>query len=266
MSASSDKNTKNKKKTMKHLISLTMTATLLLSSCIIRVNDEVALDGKRDTKTTTLLGGADGTTAEVQPYDGITSMGGCFDVYYTQGAGDSLRFVGPKYMIDRMEVTRKGSRIVLQCKDVKSGGSDRYIRIGNSHSDDIKVYATSRSIKNIEVVGSGDFEALSPITTDRLNISISGSGDIDLRTVTASLVRAEIAGSGDMEMTVRNADLDVSIAGSGDVDAKLVDGGAVRAKIAGSGDIRLTGNVQQISSSVSGSGDINASGLAVARK
>lgn len=106
----------------------------------------------------------------------------------------------------------------------------------------IKVIVSSPNVDELNILGSGNFTFKGPFKTDKLSLSILGSGDIN----GANLICNK---------------LETSVKGSGNIKVEKVIGKEVDADIMGSGDIVLTGTSEASSFNVIGSGNINAGGL-----
>lgn len=122
------------------------------------------------------------------------------------------------------------------------------------------IEVTAPSLENINLAGSGTFNANSPLEVEKFEANVAGSGDIVFnKAVTVQSAEMNVAGSGDLYCGELYADkLDCNVAGSGDL--KVV-GGTVReaeASVAGSGDIVLTCDIENLDANVAGSGDIKA--------
>lgn len=81
--------------------------------------------------------------------------------------------------------------------------------------------------------GSGDLEAIG--NADVLDVSVHGSGDIDLDRLQARKATVEISGSGDVRLSV-SEDLQADISGSGDVS--YYGDPATEMMVSGSGNLR----------------------------
>lgn len=130
----------------------------------------------------------------------------------------------------------------------------------NLKATEFVIEVTAPSLKEINLAGSGTFNALSPLEGEALEVNLAGSGDIVFHeTLTFTEIDLSVAGSGDLSCNELVADkLDADIAGSGDL--KVV-GGTVRkaeANVAGSGDIVLTCDIENLEADIAGSGDIKA--------
>lgn len=106
----------------------------------------------------------------------------------------------------------------------------------------------------VRVEGSGDLVGKDMFKSGRLQLSIAGSGGIDLG-ADAGTLDAEVDGSGDMHLHGACGALNAQVDGSGGIDASSMQAGDADLEVSGSGSIRAdaTGAVR---ASLSGSGDI----------
>ena len=135
------------------------------------------------------------------------------------------------------------------------------------------VHVKVPSLDRVSVQGSGDVTGTGTFESGTMDLSIQGSGDMDLalksNTVQANVqgsgtiklsgtcgnLKADVQGSGDVKagnMSTANATANVN--GSGDITVKVA--GTLDARISGSGDVRYKGTPAEIKKQVSGSGDI----------
>ena len=105
----------------------------------------------------------------------------------------------------------------------------------------------------VSISGSGDIN-INNFKNETLSLNISGSGDITANGEVQTFI-ANISGSGDIistELTSKSAT--ITISGSG--DAKILATDSISAKINGSGNIEYYGNPLNVESKINGSGDI----------
>jgi len=141
----------------------------------------------------------------------------------------------------------------------------------------LKIYITMPALNGVHVSGSGKIESSSAFSAVDFDMSLSGSGDIVLKSLDVNNVDARISGSGNIHLENNTpADyFDMKISGSGDLHAQnfqtknfagFISGSGncrvnvsetLEAKISGSGDIHYTGN-PEVNASVSGSGKVRA--------
>ena len=90
---------------------------------------------------------------------------------------------------------------------------------------------------SLSLEGSGDIDIVN-ISCDNCELALSGSGDIELSGSVKGKVTAALAGSGDVSLSGEAAEAELSIAGSGDIDIRdLKVSGAVNYQVAGSGKV-----------------------------
>ena len=90
---------------------------------------------------------------------------------------------------------------------------------------------------SLSLAGSGDVDIVN-ISCDNCELALSCSGDIELSGSVKGKVTAALAGSGDISLSGEAAKAELSIAGSGDIDIRdLKVSGAVNYQVAGSGKV-----------------------------
>lgn len=138
----------------------------------------------------------------------------------------------------------------------------------------IQVIISTPVIESISLSGSGNIIGKDKFTGgNKLNISISGNGNVNLKANTPS-VKASIAGSGDISISGETKDLDLEISGVGDFkgenlmtenaeihingsgNARVYAGSSLEVHISGVGNVYYNGNPPNIKKHVSGSGTV----------
>lgn len=219
---------------------------------------------------------------ETRPLTGFEEIeiNGSPRVCYTQADSFSVRVSGTKASIENIltDVSQKTLTI-------RNRGKISLFNISFDGDNDLTVYVTSPDLTAIRLNGSGDFESDGKIDTDRLDIVLRGSGDLDVKDVICDRCEVELIGSGDIDVDrlealeasaslVGSGDLNLgllrvkntwlSLKGSGDIEADFKHGcGSVECELRGSGDITLKGSVRRFDSHKYGSGDIHVDGLNV---
>ncbi len=192
-------------------------------------------EGKRVTKT-----------LDLDEFKGIgVSIGA--EVHLRQGNQQKVEIKAQQNIIDLID------------KDVRSGKWRIKLEKGTNlkRHDGIDIYITLPMIDELSVAGSGSIVGETDFTNvDDLEVSIAGSGDVELNGAGADL-EVSIAGSGDVDLAgFKVADCEVSIAGSGDCEINV--SGSLEVSIAGSGDVKYKGNPDKVKSSIHGSGDVRS--------
>jgi hypothetical protein len=191
------------------------------------------------------------------------SMGVPGDLYITQGNQVSLEVKGDSDDLEDLITEVRNNTLVI-----------KYERTGwNFGRDRITIYVTTPEISGISLGGSGKVISQNSLQSDRLDLSVSGSGKMELQ-VEADEIEASISGSGNMTISGDADEVQLTISGSGNMDAEelIADKYEVRisgsgrsrihvgdqldAKISGSGSVYYKGDPDKVISNVSGSGRV----------
>ncbi len=179
-------------------------------------------------------------TRDVDKFDEL-SLSGSFDVRIRVGEEQSVRVTFDDNLIDYIQT------------EVRHGELRIYSDGSFSSRHDCRVEITVPSLTDVSLSGSGDIDVTN-LSGGDFSLSISGSGDITAEGKVDQL-SISVAGSGDVDARDLEAqDADVHISGSGDVTvfaSRYLD-----ARVSGSGDIDYYGDPEKISSHVAGSGSI----------
>lgn len=217
------------------------------------------------------------TTVNLPLLTGFTQIANATsaDIDYRQAEKWSVEIVGPEYLVNLVQAEVKGTTLHLGFtkNNVRKPSGDKY---------PFRIAISSPELEGCTMRGSSDFEARSDIQADCLTLKVEGSGDIDLRKVTARRLEIAVSGSGDVEterckigeliaLDVKGSgDIDVkattvtdvraAIAGSGDIDIDLDECESADLLVRGSGDIKFRGKVHKSKTTAQGSGEIDING------
>ncbi len=197
-------------------------------------------------------------------FDAVKASGS-FDVLFSQAETNEIRIEADENLMKYILTSVENG--VLRIR-TKSGVNIR-------PSQDIKVYVKSPNYKSVSLAGSGNMIAETKIiSTEKIKLSIAGSGDIKFQELDAPQVDVNISGSGKAEGAGNTRDLDIDVAGSGNVmmeglkaeNAKISIAGSgnvwvyasmkLDVRVAGGGDIHYYGNPADIKSKMAGSGNL----------
>ena len=209
-------------------------------------------------------------TVSLTGFTGIgLSMAG--NLTFTEGETTSIIVKAPQKVYDKMDIDIKNNVLDF---DLKKG---YYLK----NADAIEITVVAPDINRISLSGSGDvtatFDAL--ISRSEVDLSISGSGSLAAKNITAGLLDMSISGSGNISSTnTLTTDAEASVSGSGNVtvdgssvnnDIKISGSGSFKGydfitentdvRISGSGDAEVTANAK-LDVSISGSGDVRYKG------
>ncbi len=171
-------------------------------------------------------------------------------------SGDVELRIAEQYSV---EVQAQENLLPLLKTEVDNGRLRIYFSENVSYSEDVKIQISGPAFDGLSVSGSGKITVLTPIQSERINLSLSGSGDIMIAQATFGALECSISGSGGMELGGTANATQVDISGSGDVQAKQLSSNEMRARIAGSGSVSAH-VVQVLKADIAGSGDIFYSG------
>ncbi len=193
---------------------------------------------------------------------------------------------------DELEINMTGTVYIHQSKEhyvsVKIGKNHRqYLEVAGSGNKlkitadkclknniipEIHIYA--QNFEEINVSGSAKVKTVKEIKGDDIEISVSGSGTVELE-LDYKKIETEIDGSGDLILRGRAEKHNLSVDGSGDLSAyalitektnatvkgsgncKVFATEKLTAKVKGSGDLKYKGKPKKVDTDISGSGSIN---------
>ena len=209
---------------MKHRILLIASAILVVGALVASSTRVFAANSKKKV-----------TTQQNLKYFKRIVMSTPYDVHFVQGDKNVVKLVGPQAEVASVVLRVSGETLYIE-------RATRRSRMFFTSSDDVDIYVTSPDLTQLEIKGSGDFEANRRIDTDQLTVSINGSGDIDFKDVICDKLEA-------------------SISGSGDIGANLNNAGDVNCEVFGSGTIKLAGVAKSLNKSIRGSGNVESGHL-----
>lgn len=126
----------------------------------------------------------------------------------------------------------------------------------------LDIEITAADLNSISLSGSGDIYLDNGLNTDKLTVSLAGSGDIAGKNIRCTQLTASLGGSGDVNLTdVECSTATANLRGSGDLALQGLLTSTVTASIAGSGDLTVAGKAEKASYKVTGSGDLHATGM-----
>lgn len=128
-----------------------------------------------------------------------------------------------------------------------------------STSQDLIFRVSAPSLDGLSLSGSGSIEIKSPLESDKMEISLGGSGEISVLQGTFNNLECGLGGSGNIKLGGKTNSASMNIGGSGDIDAKEMEINELRTGIAGSGAVSAH-VIQVLKADISGSGEVRYSG------
>ena len=191
------------------------------------------------------VSGSGQITTEDRPVSNFTkvSTNGSTNVHISKGANFSVQVKGYSNLLPYFETKLRNNTLEVG-----------YRNGTNVRNDNLEVFVTMPSFEGANISGSADIDVKGVFISNVVDVSISGSGNIDIEGGTAQTLDADMSGSGNIRAFGLTADkADVSISGSGTAEVKAVT--RLKANISGSGSVYYKGT-PTVESSVSGSGKL----------
>ncbi len=117
----------------------------------------------------------------------------------------------------------------------------------------VRFFLTVKELEQVSISGSGDIQ-VPDLEEDRFSVDIGGSGDVNMGNLNADSFSIDIGGSGDVRTErVKVPTFEVDINGSGDITLKELVGEELELDVNGSGNLR-------IEDGATGDQDINING------
>ena len=167
-------------------------------------------------------------------------------------AGDVEFSVSDQYSV---EVQAQESLLPILKTEVENGKLKIYFSENVRDSDNIKIKVTGPSFDGLDLAGSGTIRAMTAVKSPKMDVDVSGSGNVYLMQGDFGDINCDISGSGGIELGGVTNTLDVDVAGSGEVKAKDLIANILDAEVAGSGTITCH-VTQTLKADIAGSGEV----------
>lgn len=185
-------------------------------------------------------------------------------------AGTVEATVSEQYSV---EVSAQGNLLPHLKTEVSDGVLKIYFDENVSTSEPVTIRVSAPAYDAFSLSGSGKINLNSPLKNERLNLDISGAGDLVMPQIDIRETKIDISGSGTVEIGGTGNKVEAHVSGSGDVrgqnftvavcDVNVSGSGTLRcdvsqtldAHVSGSGNVFYTGN-PEVKSDVSGSGEV----------
>lgn len=199
-------------------------------------------------------------------YDSV-KCAGSFDYILVAGTEGQIKLEGESNLLPHIVTEVKNGSLYIKTEKGKN--------LSPSRNETIKITIPFQDLDTVSLSGSGDLWNTDQITSNELDVYLSGSGDIVLNVSTKN-VSGKVTGSGDLTLKGSTTELEANVTGSGDFhgfnlqannadvsvtgsgDVELVCNGHLKARVTGSGDIEYKGNPKSEDSKVTGSGSIES--------
>lgn len=193
-------------------------------------------------------------TFDLSEFDSIR-LCGPHDVLVSTGTEASVVAEGGDEALAAVEVTSESGTL-----KIKSRGKRSLFGFGGG-GEPVTFHVTLPELRNVSLEGSGDVQ-VDRVAGSSFHGSIAGSGDLAIDTLEVAEAKFSVAGSGDIQIDSASGEMfHCSIAGSGDLAIDDLQVSEAKFSVAGSGDIRASGRARHAGISIAGSGDANISDM-----
>jgi len=183
------------------------------------------------------------------------------NVFISQGDVQSIKIEANKDIINQIETSVENRTLVINSNE-------------QICPEKLNIYITMKDINSFKLFGSGNFYNFTPLTSDEINLKVSGSGNINFTDLSAHKVGMLIMGSGNISANGNANTTVLEISGSGNINALelksefcdvLVNGSGdtkalvakdLKVKINGSGNVNYLGSPEKIKTDINGSGKV----------
>jgi hypothetical protein len=168
----------------------------------------------------------------------------------SNASGTSITLNGYKNLLSHIRSEVKNNMLYIKTEKRLKMSTDR----------DIRLTLTMPSLSYFKIAGSGDANIVGDIKTDKLELVISGAGDLQLGRIYANNLIVNLSGVGDLSFkggNVSNAEYRVS--GAGEIDADKLISDNVKASVSGVGDIAVNA-AANLDARINGAGNISYTG------
>lgn len=189
---------------------------------------------------------ADLSGQEVRDLNTFTGIGVGIsaDVYYTTGNTHEIKIEGDERDVKDLITEVRNGFLKIRYDDWKIKRSK------------LTIYITSKELDRVALSGSGKFYAEKALSSEEMDISVSGSGKVHFPSLECEEMDVKISGSGDAMIDKGMAEeIDVKISGSGKLVAERFEVSEFSAAISGSGSCRITVK-DELDARISGSGSV----------
>lgn len=179
-----------------------------------------------------------------------------FDEVYLSGVGNLIITQGDE---ESLTIEADDNIIPLIKTDVFGNRLNISFRRGYNFIPTVKIkyYLTVIDLDKISLSGAGDIEC-EGFSTDKLELEISGAGDIDFN-INAESVETTSAGVGDINLAGKVDSQEIDISGVGKYDAEELESRECSISLSGAGSVTVNAS-EELDVSISGVGNVYYAG------
>jgi hypothetical protein len=223
-------------------IALAIIGVVMISGCIEQDGNVIRQTGDCITPSGELVK----ETRDVDSFKSVIVGGPSSTVHITQGTTNSLEIEATENVLAVIETTVEGDTLNIV--------SSQCIQT-TIFSKPINIYITTPEVDGLTMAGSGKIVSSTGISSDDLNLILSGSGTIDLE-IDSEELETLLAGSGIIKLKGEATEHRTTLSGSGTIRAYDLVTNKTIVTISGSGNAYVYA-IDELSTQVTGSGSIH---------
>ena len=216
---------------------------LIITSIILTLTFSVNAQSWLKNKKVRGNGNMKTETRNTSDYESVSAAGN-FNVVLVKGTEGKITLEGEENLMEYIITEVKKGKLTVKVKKHTN------IKITKK----FVVTVPYKDIEKVALAGSGDVSNTGTIKAEDFNVSLAGSGDINLN-LDVTTLKTNVAGSGNIELSGKSSELKCSIAGSGDIEAYGLSTKSTSVSVAGSGNVKTTVS-ENIKARIAGSGSI----------
>ncbi|HEU4472352.1 MAG TPA: head GIN domain-containing protein [Flavisolibacter sp.] len=168
------------------------------------------------------------------------------EVYVNQDPAYKVELNAQQNILNELETYVSNGRLVIR---FKNGVKVR-------DYDPIRIMVSAPEINHLRLSGSGNITGTGILSSTRMDMDISGSGNINVIGLNTAFLDANISGSGNIKVNSGTAtEENLKISGSGSIDLVNVAANKATTRTSGSGEMRVNAS-QSLNVTISGSGSV----------
>ncbi|MGM0473267.1 MAG: head GIN domain-containing protein [Bacteroidota bacterium] len=179
---------------------------------------------------------------ELEPFEEI-GIAVRADVFYTQGNGHQIKIEGRSQDVEDLITEVENGLLRIRHENYRL------------RREKLTIYITSEELESVKISGSAKFMAENPVTSEEMELAVSGSGGVMFDRLSSEEVEAKISGSGSVELAGRAEEMETMISGSGKIMAEDFEVSECSAVISGSGSCTVAVK-DELDAKISGSGNV----------
>lgn len=190
--------------------------------------------------------GSGNVVKETRPVSGFdrVSLSGIGDVVLTQGDEESLEIEAEDNVIANIKTEVRDRTLYIS-----------YERKSLLPTKPIRFLLSMREVRGLESLGVSNLRS-DRIDTDQLDITISGTGNIDILRLTADRVSTIISGAGNFEAEGTVDDQKVTLSGAGNYNGEDLQSSSGTVTITGLGKVTIWAT-EELDVTISGTGGVD---------